>query len=58
MKGQQLLVELEAPPYVQHAEAEVPPGGKVALQPYVLRLWAGVIVDPNMWQVGRMHLSH
>ena len=60
LKGQQLLVELEAPPYMQPAEAAsvAPPGGKVALQPYVLGLWAGVIVDPNMWQVGRMHLSH
>ncbi len=55
LKGLQLQAELEAPPYMQPAEAEVPPGGKVALQPYVLGSWAGVMVDPDMWRVGCMY---
>ena len=58
LKGHQLLVELEPPPHMRPAEGEAAPGAKPALQPYVLGPWAGVVVDPNMWRVGRMHISH
>ena len=49
------LVELAAPPYMQPEAAEAPPGGRAALQPYVLGLWAGVVVDPNIDVAGRPH---
>ncbi len=55
LKGQELLASLPPPAYLQSPE-EGP--GQCQLQPYLLGPWAGAVVDPSLWQLGRLAASH
>jgi hypothetical protein len=57
LKGHEVLVELPPPAYLQ-PEGGPATQGTAELQPYLLGSWAGVVIDPNMWQVGRLPVSH